>query len=167
MLDVGIGPNPALWYMLNTMGYDCLGIDLKKRTDHDLALAEDITNESFVTAIGLPFNFSAVFCISTLEHIPDRPNAVDNMARLTKEGGIVVLTFPYSSKYIPNTVKGHYSQAFSPAEVDRMITWIGHKIEERHYKVWTGPEWRQGERHPFPRRQGDGGDLILLSARKT
>jgi len=161
ILDVGIGPNPALWYMLNTMGYECEGIDLKKRVAHRLAQVIDITTAwSFVP-------FDAVFCISTLEHIKEWTTAVANMAKVTKRGGVVVLTFPYSAKYIPNTVAGHYSQAFSPDEIVRMLATIGDKIVEKHYKVWTGPEWRMGERHPFPRLQGANGDLILLAVEKT
>ena len=162
LLDVGHGPNPALWYMLCTMGYRCLGIDLKPRCDHPDSIVKDITKYDDQEAL-----YNGVFCISTLEHITDYITAVENMARLTRSGGLVVLTFPYSKEYIANTTPGHYTQSFSMKEVRQMCGIIGQPLRTVYWKGYTGKQWADGERVVCPQVVNESqADLIGLAVRQ-
>jgi SAM-dependent methyltransferase len=40
-------------------------------------------------------NFAVVLCTEVLEHVFDWPRAFDNLRRLTKPGGVVILTCPF------------------------------------------------------------------------
>jgi ubiquinone/menaquinone biosynthesis C-methylase UbiE len=148
ILDVGVGPNPSLWYMLNTMGYLCTGSDLKMRVNEASQgpfIVDDITK----TILG-PNQYDAVFCISTLEHIPDYMKAVENMGRLVKLNGVVIMTFPFSREYIPNTVEGGYTQSFSWREIKAMQEYLPELFNIEYWKCWTGKHWRDGEREKYP-----------------
>jgi ubiquinone/menaquinone biosynthesis C-methylase UbiE len=145
LVDIGVGPNPSLWYMLNTMGYQCWGTDLKERSNDERIIVDDITHRTLRER-----QFDGVFCISTLEHIPDYMKAVENMARIVKPDGVVILTFPFSHEYIPNTVEGHYTQSFSWTETEAMLEYLPRAFHSQYWKCWTGQQWRQGEREPYP-----------------
>ncbi len=69
-------------------------------------------------------SFDAAFAVSVLEHIPGDGDteAMREMARVVKPGGLIVVTTPYDVKYREDTVPG----SFSGREGDTMM-W------ERHY----------------------------------
>ncbi|MBI4180130.1 class I SAM-dependent methyltransferase, partial [bacterium] len=67
--------------------------------------------------------FDRVFSISVLEHIQpaaDQKNAVEQMARVLKPGGLMLLTLDYAERPIPGK-----SDVFLPADVKRVIEWSG------------------------------------------
>jgi 2-polyprenyl-3-methyl-5-hydroxy-6-metoxy-1,4-benzoquinol methylase len=81
--------------------------------------------------------FDRVCSISVLEHIQpqcEQKKAVQELARVLKSGGLMLLTLDYSEK--PGSTK---VDAFSPADVERMIGWSGLKpIEKPAYEIAGG-----------------------------
>lgn len=53
---------------------------------------------SDITSIPLPDeSFDAILCTEVIEHVPDPIKAIDELKRLLKKGGTLILTAPYSS----------------------------------------------------------------------
>ena len=89
VLDVGCSRN-LLCYEVKARGYYLNGIDLEEPGFKYPArfLKYDITK-------GFPYHScDFVTCISVLEHIEDRKNAVYNMGRCLKPGGRLLITIP-------------------------------------------------------------------------
>ena len=78
--------------------------------------------------------FDRVCSISVLEHIQpqsEQKKAIEELARVLKPGGRMLLTLDYTEK--PGTTK---ADAFSPADVERVIGWSGLKpVEKPVYDV--------------------------------
>lgn len=161
VLDIGQGPCPAFWYLLNTIGYECLGTDAARRGT--IGLVEGSPREQrhlfriddIVRTRLEAHSFDAVTCISTLEHIAEYEQAVRNMKALLTAGGVLIVTIPYSDdRYLPNVFDppSHppgthgYTQSFSREIVE---AW-GAAVEKVYWKCWTGCFWRQGERLRYP-----------------
>ena len=91
----------------------------------------------------LPFpdaSFDVVYCIAALHHLPDeasRLQALSEMRRVLKPGGIVVLT---NWHLTPETIKPDYRE-FTPREY--LIPWKnqdGAVVGERYYHAFTEEE---------------------------
>ena len=70
---------------------------------------------SDITSIPEPdASFDAVMCIEVLEHLPDPVDALREMIRLLKTGGLLILTAPFSSltHYAPFFYQTGYSRYF-------------------------------------------------------
>ena len=81
--------------------------------------------------------FDRVCSISVLEHIRPRSEqqkAIQELGRVLKPGGMMLLTLDYTEKPGPDI-----PDAFSPADVDRIIEWSGLRpIETPVYEVAGG-----------------------------
>jgi len=81
--------------------------------------------------------FDRVCSISVLEHIQpqsEQKKAVQELVRVLKPGGLLILTLDYSQ--VPGSSK---LDAFSPADVERVIGWSGLKpIEKPVYEAPGG-----------------------------
>lgn len=73
-------------------------------------------------------HFDAAFAVSVLEHIPDNGDteAMREMVRVVKPGGLVVVTTPYDLHYREDSVAGSFS-----GRPDEETIW------ERHYDAET------------------------------
>jgi ubiquinone/menaquinone biosynthesis C-methylase UbiE len=79
--------------------------------------------------------FDRVCSISVLEHIQppeEQKKAVQELVRVLKPGGLLILTLDYSEK--PGSGK---LDAFSPADVQRLIGWSG--LVPVHKPVYEAP----------------------------
>jgi len=125
---------------------------------HFWVLKDSITNPR------IKESFDLVTCISTLEHIEDHKKAVKNMFALLKNGGYLILSFPYNEKkYFHNIydspeagygqLNPYICQVFSRNEIK---SWMdennGVIIDQEYYKVFTGEYWTYGKRLDIPQK---------------
>lgn len=161
VLDVGTGLT-ALPNLIRSCGPLVTAIDnitdfwpngISNRHYH--ILNDDICNSK------INEKFDMITCISTLEHIHRFDTAVNNMLKLLKTGGGLVLSFPYTENiYIPNVYELPESnaygkdipficQSFSHNEIRR---W-GHIAIQEYWRCWSGYYWTAGKQIIPPKRE--------------
>ena len=160
-MGTGRGSFPALLF---ECGYKVTAIDKKTSywdrffNHHFYVQDDDICRSKFPSA-----SFDAITCISTLEHIPAYDAAVREISRLLKEGGVAIMTFPFTyDTYCANvydlpesdslsTTFNYIGQSFSEEIVQ---AWIEHtalvELERRYFRGWEGKFWRCGRRIEKP-----------------
>lgn len=150
VLDVGSGTS-SLPHMLRICGFHVTAVD--NITDywtgsvfnrHFHVIDQDILRPELTN------KFDLVTCISVLEHIQDFDRAVKSMFSLLREGGHLVMTFPYcESKFVENIYSHpeatfgknvpYICRIFSRAELDAWAKNNGAEIvEQKFYQVYTG-----------------------------
>lgn len=106
--------------------------------------------------------YDFIYCVSTLEHIPNSDDAITAMFKLLNPGGHLALTIPYNENtYHPNIYKHpeatfgkhvpYICQIFSRQEVDN---WMRKNnatiIEQEYWQIYTGLMHTFGENmYPF------------------
>ena len=171
VLDVGVGgsPLPALiqWMRIKVVATDIAIV----RNKHFSVTIDDITKTNLS-----PESFDMVLCISTLEHIPDADKAVENMFKLLKNDGLLILTFPYTEdRYIDNVYKlvnlkrPYICQSFNRENLNGWIRKKGKIIEQTYYDCWKGEFWRKGKQVIPPQKTSKtkDHDMTCIAIRKT
>lgn len=163
ILDVGSGES-ALPRLMRTSGFLVTATDnfgsywfYRLHNWHYYLVPDDII------ATNLPVEtFDLVTCVSSLEHIPDFNAAVKGMVSTLKNGGHLILTFPYNEhQYHPNVYKiegsnapkgTHYiTQAFSRQEIDIWEKMCGLQvIKQEYWQFFSGNYWSVGTRLAMP-----------------
>ncbi len=158
VLDVGTGTT-ALPSLLMDCG--CLVASIDNIDDYwDKGMYNQhfyIINDNIVeTKITEKFDF--VTCVSVLEHIKDHKTAIQNMFKLLKKSGHLILTFPYNeNRYIENVYKHpeagygknvpYICQVFSR---DNIGMWLKDNecevVDQEYWQVFNGDLWTFGER---------------------
>jgi SAM-dependent methyltransferase len=158
VLDVGTG-RTALPHVVANCGCHATAIDniheywprgLQNR--HYYVINDDIVNSK------LSDRFDMVTCVSTLEHIDRYDEAIKSMFRLLKDGGYLVLTFPYNEEqHIENlyllpgsSFEGrampYKACAFSRADLER---WQRNNhariVKQELWRFFDGEYWRVGK----------------------
>ena len=102
--------------------------------------------------------FDCITCISVLEHIRESNQAIKNCAKLLKDKGYLLLTFPYKEdKYIGNAYElensnikdkpDYICQMYARSNIEEWINENNLKIiSQEYYKVFAGDYWEQGEK---------------------
>ena len=163
VLDVGSGTN-SFAATLSHCGYNVTASDLMGsywrsfQNRHINVLQNDITNSNCESK-----SFDAVTCISTLEHIPDYQSAVREMSRIVKDGGLLIVTFPYScdefceNVYALDTADDvskafrYIARSFCDEQIGGWCREFGLEItDKKHIQGWEGKYWRSGARIRFP-----------------
>lgn len=167
ILDVGTGLT-SLPDLMRTCGYIVTAIDNVRdywkegmNNRHYYVVDDDITN----TKLTQKFDF--ITCVSVLEHIKNYDAAVKGMFSLLKEGGHLLLTFPYNeNNYIENVYKlpgsnainktlPFSTQVYSRVEINKWIELYGGKlIEQEYWQFYTEDYWTVGERIQLPIKVG-------------
>lgn len=88
--DIGCGEQP-LRGEVESLGGTYLGIDLAQNLQKNVQLIGKITNIPLADR-----TFDVVFCTEVLEHVPDTYTAFQELARLVKPGGVVIITTPFA-----------------------------------------------------------------------
>jgi 2-polyprenyl-3-methyl-5-hydroxy-6-metoxy-1,4-benzoquinol methylase len=161
VLDVGIGPNPSLWYMLNSTGFYCHGFDIKNRVDSKRFSQIDITK-----AHQLHPTFFGVFCLDVLHSIRDADRAVINMIKATSAGGVIFIAVPYN--LFRQFDAGNGTRVYSEKDINRWCNMIGDVIDKKYWRVWEGSYWRQKSRLLFPIECGrakKAADMVAIAVR--
>lgn len=89
-LGCGIMPYAGLLPPAVTTYY---GLDITVRNSRPTVIGD-------IQSLGMlaDASFDSVICLEVLEHVPDPANAVAEMARVLKEGGVLVLSVPHLSR---------------------------------------------------------------------
>jgi SAM-dependent methyltransferase len=93
LLDVGCGRKPYRQFVSQVKEY--IGLDVPS-TIHNINNA-DVVGSS----LALPFKnnyFDSILCTEVLEHIPEPLVALQEVARVTKQGGSLLITVPMSEQ---------------------------------------------------------------------
>lgn len=158
ILDVGTGTS-AIPHVMRNCGFHVTAIDNIKdywpcgmTNRHYHVINDDITQSR------LNDSFDLVSCISVLEHIPCHRKAIENIFRLLKPGGHLVLTCPYTEgRYITNCYGVPGSDAFGKTlpfvcqsfSRETMTDWMKQVnsvvVEQEYWQFYTGPCWSVGE----------------------
>ena len=152
VLDIGPGPFYVFPQILQYMNYNVTAIDVRPSAKR--IIQDDICNSV------LPINnFDAIFCISTMPHFYDKTAAIQNIKKLIKKNGLVVITTGFSinenakisNGYI-TTKDGTNERGCSPLfkkEIDEWCKIFSETIEIIYWKAWE-KGWYLGERLSFP-----------------
>ena len=148
ILDVGSGQT-SLPSLMRTCGYLVTAIDINASNKHFHVLNKDIAQ--FKT----DEKFDFITCISVLEHVEYPVHSVKNMLRLLRQGGHLVLTFPYTEdEYHPNVYLLKESNAygktisyrcrsFSRANLRLLNLNI---VDQEYWRFWSGQFWTTGHK---------------------
>ncbi|WP_199096100.1 bifunctional 2-polyprenyl-6-hydroxyphenol methylase/3-demethylubiquinol 3-O-methyltransferase UbiG [Dyella sp. ASV21] len=108
-----------------------LDIDYRVQSSADLAAAE-------------PESFDAVCCMELIEHVPDPAALVQDLVRMVKPGGVVVMSTlnrtpaafgaailgaEYLMRMLPRGTH-HYAQFLKPSELGRLMRHAGLEVED-------------------------------------
>ncbi len=108
----------------------------------------------------LPFSdgaFDGTVCTEVLEHVPDDRTAVAELARVTRPGGLLLMSVPTPpAPFDP----AHVREGYAPAELSALLAASGfdvlaserclHATMRRTFSVWQWQQRRAG-RNLFPR----------------
>jgi len=90
MLDVGCGQKQYEFIFKNNVesytGLDLPGTELKNGKADVFGDVQDLSFE--------PNSFDTILCTQVLEHVPDPKKAIEEMSRVLKPGGVLLLTVP-------------------------------------------------------------------------
>jgi len=164
ILDVGSGTTSWPHIMANC-GFHVTAVDKIKGywsggffNQHYYIINDDITHSK------LNKQFDFITCISVLEHIPDRAQAVKAMFFLLKPGGHLLLTFPFKeTQYVDNVyqypgstsahVTDYICQVYSRNEINGWLESYPSKIvDQEYYQIFNGDLWSLGERMRPPQK---------------
>lgn len=167
VLDVGTG-RTALPDVIRHCGFHVTAIDNTK--DY---WANKITNRHFyvidddILKPKLTKTFDFITCTSVLEHIRDHGTAVRNLFCLLRDGGHLVLTFPYNeNRYIPDVYVLDGSESKNPNTICQMYSreqldeWISTNnariLMQDYWEIFEGDVWGQGKRLSPPSQVNNG-----------
>lgn len=98
VLEVGCNRG-SIVKRLQELGVDAHGVDI-----NPAAIADGLTdNLSVMDATNLAFpdnSFDKAYSLHTIEHIPDLRKALDEMERVLKPNGLLVLTYPIEPSFM-------------------------------------------------------------------
>ena len=163
VLDVGVGIT-AFSAVLKQCGFNVTATDFfgsswgTFKNRHIYVQNDDITTSRIKD-----HSFDAVTCISVLEHIQTHESAVQNMSRILKKDGLLILTFPYShDQFCDDVYKlessdamsktfAYFAKSFSDDQINDWCGRFGLEIADTlYFKGWEGKFWRSGNRIRFP-----------------
>jgi 2-polyprenyl-3-methyl-5-hydroxy-6-metoxy-1,4-benzoquinol methylase len=110
ILDVGCGNGELLMSMKETFPYATFsGVDIsphviKKNASRFQDITFDVLNLELQS---LSSQFDLVVCSEVIEHLNDRPKALENLASMVKPGGHLLLTAPTGKIYATERRWGH------------------------------------------------------------
>ena len=104
VLDIGMGDCGCMSYFLAKKGFDVFGIDRSPKAVHDSRINAEkqqfkgTFKAKLANAEGLPFKdseFDAIFAYDSIHHMDDVEKVIDEMFRVCKKGGIVLISDPH------------------------------------------------------------------------
>ncbi|GMV77698.1 MAG: hypothetical protein AMXMBFR79_08330 [Chitinophagaceae bacterium] len=143
--------------VLENDGWNVIHIDFKN--DNGVDIVGDLTQENFGN--NLKNEYALTICTNMLEHVLDIPLVVNNLMKITAEGGYILLTVPYKYKIHYDPIDNGFRptpdeiiQLFTPQKIeviDKTIISIKDKSYYREKKS-KFPLW--GKREIFAYQLG-------------
>lgn len=100
-----------------------VGLQSENWNYHDIDIVSDITE------IPVPDQtFDAVLCTEVLEHVPNPNKALEELVRITKRGGVLILTAPFCS--LTHMAPYHFCTGFNKYWYEENLKKCGCEIEE-------------------------------------
>ncbi len=93
ILDIGSGTAPVSPDLARTVVAD-LSAEAMKNVSAATKVVTSVTAMSFDAA-----SFDCVICSEVLEHVPDDQKAVEELRRVLKPGGVLIVTVPYQQRF--------------------------------------------------------------------
>jgi 2-polyprenyl-3-methyl-5-hydroxy-6-metoxy-1,4-benzoquinol methylase len=160
VLDVGTGSS-AWPHLLRTCGFVTTAIDnVRDYWDQPMVNRHwDVLDVDITHPEGFHGPFEAITCISVMEHIVEHENAVCNLTKLLRPGGVLLLTTPYShDEYCDNVYRRpdalygqglpYICRSHSAREIQQWQN-TGLRMKRRElWRLFSGPVWATGERVP-------------------
>jgi ubiquinone/menaquinone biosynthesis C-methylase UbiE len=141
VLDIGCGSSRIIQHLPDAIGVDILLPKLRfLRSRHARLLQGSI--------LALPFSdraFDIVICSQVIEHIPDRPAAFDELARVLRPGATLILGTPdygrrlwrvlewIYGKVLPGAYAGEHVTHFTRATLADRLRAHGFTIQDLRY----------------------------------
>jgi dolichol-phosphate mannosyltransferase len=141
ILDIGCGSSRIIQDLPEAVGMDILLPKLRFLRDRHRRLVQG-------TAFALPFpdgRFDAVICSEVIEHIPDRPQVFDEMTRVLRPGGALILGTPdygrwlwwvlewFYGKILPGAYAHEHVTHYTRASLTERLKVYGYLIQELRY----------------------------------
>lgn len=146
VLDSGSERSPFPWY-LATQGFDVMVSDVTadywgvwKVASRSLGVKPHLKILD-AQDLALPTGSIDVYeSISILEHVPDKPRALDEAARVLRPGGLLLMTFDVCEPEMGMTFPEWNGRAVSMREVDQLFT------DSRWFETGVGQvRWNTGD----------------------
>ena len=141
VLDVGCGSSRIIQDLPEAIGLDILLPKLRVLRDRHSRLVQG-------SIFALPFPdgaFDAVICSEVIEHVPDTPPLFEEMTRVLRPGGTLILGTPdygrrlwwilewLYGKILPGAYAHEHITHFSQASLAARLRTLGYAIEELRY----------------------------------
>jgi SAM-dependent methyltransferase len=136
LLDVGCGTGGTM-DRLRTLG-EVWGLDMEPLA-LELCRERGHTNLTLASATDMPYPnnyFDAIVALDVLEHIEDHVSATQEIARVLKPGGTLVVTVPaYQSLWSRHDIALHHVRRYRTPEVRELLKGAGLLVEKCTYTV--------------------------------
>ena len=186
VLDVGCGSGGPALHVSRTTGCEVVGVDVRgdalaiaNRMAAEAGLGQRVSFRQADAGKPLPFEdatFDAVFCIDSVNHLPDRPGIFAEWARLLTSGGRLLFTDPTTvtgvldSDEIAIRSSTDYYLFVPPGEDERLLAEAGLKVvqvEDVTENMATVARGRHDarERHEHAVRQAEGDEAFAREQR--
>ena len=142
--DIGGGRGALSWYLAEK-GHDVTAFDINFKWDAkgDAEIEQKYVafakSKGFTAAFGSVFNipapdssFDVVTSISVVEHIPHKYYAIQEMLRVLKPGGKLILTYDLVLTHHLNRSEGSRLEIFTPENIRLCLAKLGLKVEETY-----------------------------------
>jgi ubiquinone/menaquinone biosynthesis C-methylase UbiE len=118
VLDIGCGSSHIILDLPNAVGLDILQRKLRwLRPRHDRLVRASCDRLPFADE-----SFQAVICSEVIEHVPDTPEVLDEMRRVLKPGGILILGTPDYGRWLWWVLEWIYGKVLPGAYAQEHIT---------------------------------------------
>jgi SAM-dependent methyltransferase len=160
VLEVGCGPG-HLTKRLQDLGCRAVGVDANPQAP-DAAIADDVR---VMRAEALAFpdsSFDKVLAVHAIEHFPDLPGGVSEMARVLRPGGLMLLVYPaepirglfatldaivlYRN---PLRARDLHLHKLRPARVRALADAVGLEHVHSEFNLFTSPQFVTLLRKPY------------------
>lgn len=133
LLDAGCGNGELLLFLRAFVpeGVELWGADLSSETVRENAERHPYATFSVLNLEekALDRQFGVVICTEVVEHLDDRPRAIENLAKMVEPGGHLIITCPTAKVHATEKHFGHISHP-TPSELERDLRRAGMEVDE-------------------------------------